>query len=620
MDVAESTPAPPNNIPAGYLTLIDSRSQHQSQQLLPLWDREIFKIGRDPKSNSLAIDNDPNFNVSRNHCEVYVVVYEPTVNYIYVRDRKSSNGTFVNGVLIGQGPEISSGYLLQDGDVIEIRPHWGFILSQERSPPRQELNKLQADECKLFDDRYLLTNRCLGQGAEATVHLAIDVATKKQLVCKLVNLDRIHGRNTREEVRRKYQEGDILRQLRHPNILSYVDMISSPHTLYTFTELASGGDLMSFIYRQDRVTEFDSRIIIRQVVRGLQYLHGKHIVHRDLKPENILLAYSPKIAYHRVMLADFGNSAVPKRSRMVTIVGTLNYQAPEILASTQAQTSAVDIWSLGVVAFLLLSSASDTQIEDLNRMNQVDIGEYIKNTFTKLIRPTSSYGKRFIFDCLQIEPSSRPSAVDTEWHDWLCNPRKYRQFFEYLETKMYSEWKPQDELKPLPLELPDLRATVSAPNASQEPDVRCSQYFATNAILQQPLSVAIGNDSENNEATGGDQGTAKQGAFIPPFQVRGSDPAVKLQAADASHLENQSKRDKLNFQNFIKPNYLAKTGSRAARKKNSRVKVPETDLLPLPGLDRHLLPMSSNRVRRQKVLKELEKSKMKFLVKPDETS
>jgi serine/threonine protein kinase len=85
---------------------------------------------------------------------------------------------------------------------------------------------------------------------------------------------------------------------------------------------------MSFILRHGTVKELDSRIIIRQVVRGLGYLHEKDIVHRDLKPENILLAYSPKIAYHRVMLSDFGNSAVPRRSRMITNAGTPGYQAP----------------------------------------------------------------------------------------------------------------------------------------------------------------------------------------------------------------------------------------------------------------------------------------------------
>ena len=85
---------------------------------------------------------------------------------------------------------------------------------------------------------------------------------------------------------------------------------------------------MSFIHRHNGVKEFDARIIVRQVIRGLSYLHKKGVVHRDLKPENILLAYSPKIAYHRVMLSDFGTCAIPHRSRMRTTVGTYSYQAP----------------------------------------------------------------------------------------------------------------------------------------------------------------------------------------------------------------------------------------------------------------------------------------------------
>ena len=85
---------------------------------------------------------------------------------------------------------------------------------------------------------------------------------------------------------------------------------------------------MSFLNHHDFVKEFDSRIITRQIAHGLHYLHEKGIVHRDLKPENVLLAYSPRLAYHRVMLSDFGNSAVSRRNRMVTNVGTTCYQAP----------------------------------------------------------------------------------------------------------------------------------------------------------------------------------------------------------------------------------------------------------------------------------------------------
>ena len=85
---------------------------------------------------------------------------------------------------------------------------------------------------------------------------------------------------------------------------------------------------MSFVYRHETISELDIHIILRQVISGLEYLHHKGVVHRDLKPENILLANSPKLAYTRILLSDFGASAVPRRSRMITNVGTTRYQAP----------------------------------------------------------------------------------------------------------------------------------------------------------------------------------------------------------------------------------------------------------------------------------------------------
>lgn len=87
---------------------------------------------------------------------------------------------------------------------------------------------------------------------------------------------------------------------------------------------------MSFIFRHITVKELDARLLLRQVIRGLKYLHSKGIVHRDLKPENILLTCSPRTAYHRVVLSDFGTSTVPRRSRMMTNVGTLAYKAPYV--------------------------------------------------------------------------------------------------------------------------------------------------------------------------------------------------------------------------------------------------------------------------------------------------
>ncbi|KAF4448149.1 hypothetical protein F53441_8407 [Fusarium austroafricanum] len=589
----------PQELPAAYLHLVDTRSDNQSQRTLfkpsrfhiistplvalltsfsevfPVWERQIFKIGRDPRSNTLAVDNDFHMAVSRNHCEVYVVVYEPTVNHIYVRDRKSSNGTFVNGELIGSGPEINPGYLLQNGDL---------------------------EECKLFAGKYRISNHCLGQGAEAVVCLANDVQTKKQLVCKLINLDKIKGKNAQEDIRRKFQEADILRQLRHPNILPYVDAISSPHSLYTFTELASGGDLMSFLLRHGTVKELDSQIIIRQVVRGLVYLHGKDIVHRDLKPENILLAYSPKIAYHRVMLSDFGNSAVPRRSRMITNAGTPGYQAPEFVASGQAHTSAVDIWSLGVVALLLL--ASDHHDTELNKMDEENVGEYLTELFDVLPARYSSDGISFVRNCLKVDPTHRISAHEARKHGWLCSPRKNRELFKRMDDRILSSWKPQDKLKPMPWVLPDI-APSSPPTPTRSPGSSMSQYFTT-------TPTRIGDATRNPEdrvagtsdkPDSGDTTDKTASPFVIP--PRPSSAQMRKSAA-------KSKQPQPPWKDFLKPSHQAHDEFPSKRRRGPRTKAHDNPELPLPGLDRHLRSPADHH-HRQNVLSALERTKSKFL-------
>ncbi|KAI6751057.1 hypothetical protein HG530_013971 [Fusarium avenaceum] len=548
----------------------------------------------DHTRSTLAVDNDTDTAVSRNHCEIYTVVYEPTVNHIYVRDRKSSNGTFVNGQLIGSSPEISSGYLLQD--VVQNQP-----------PPRHELTSLQQEECKLFASKYSVTDRCLGQGAEAAVCLANDVQTGKQLVCKLINLDKIQGRNAQEDIRRKFQEADILRQLRHPNILPYVDAISSPHSLYTFTELASGGDLMSFLHRHGTVRELDSRIIIRQVVRGLCYLHEKEIVHRDLKPENILLAYSPKIAYHRVMLSDFGNSAVPRRSRMLTNAGTTGYQAPEFLASGHAHTSAVDIWSLGVVALVLL--ASDHHDTELNRMDEEEVGEYIMQIFNVLPKRISSDGIDFVWSCLKVDPLHRISAHEAMSHDWLCNPQKNQELYRRMDLRILSSWRPQNKLKPMPWVLPDL-ALSSPPTPSRSPGSSTSQYFTTTPTRFKGSP----GESENNADTQAkpDSGHELEGA-VPTFVVPTRPSDANSGNPEAHLAQKKVKQIQPPWQDFLKPGRPSTVDLPSKRRRVPRSSVHDTTGLPLPGLDRHLRAPAKHH-HRQDVLSALERANSKFLV------
>lgn len=99
--------------------------------------------------SSFSIGQDAENYVSRKHCEVYVILYELGISHVYVRDRKSCNGTYVNGLCIGDSHKMAPGYLLADGDVIEIRPYWQFQFKQESLAPEESLNNLQMQESQV---------------------------------------------------------------------------------------------------------------------------------------------------------------------------------------------------------------------------------------------------------------------------------------------------------------------------------------------------------------------------------------------------------------------------------------------------------------------------------------
>ncbi|KAM0255770.1 hypothetical protein ACHAQJ_005440 [Trichoderma viride] len=567
-------------------------------------EREIFKIGRDPDANNFCIQTDSNNLVSRNHCEIYVIVYEPLVNHVYVRDRKSVNGTLVNGEVIGIGPQISSGYLLEDGDVIEIRPHWKFLFRQPRRPPPRPLTAIQTDECKVFENEYLMTQRCLGSGAEGAVYLALEPKTKRQLVCKLVNLGRQDGKILRDELYRKLQEIDVLRQLKHPNILPYIDAIISPHSLYLFTELASGGDLVSFINRHDFVEELNCRIILRQVVRGLAYLHKKGIIHRDLKPENILLAYSPRISSHRVMLSDFGACAVPRRSRMMTDVGTFEYKAPEIFSTIEAQTTAVDVWSLGLVALRLLTYDVES-FGSLTRMDQQSLEQVVKTMVQEVSPKRSSNSQRFVLACLQLIPIHRITAAEAECHDWFCTPQKHFEFFQQLDQRCLTDLSDDIQLQPMPWDLASLQSfsPASTPGKSSANNGKVTTGWGsppcveTSGYFKRPKQ-----DTESNKLellTGLSSPPQEPGALLSIAKPATGNLGVAYKAGKSLNT----------------PRSYHHKGDRKveARILTSRqLRMIDMIQLPLSGVERHLKPANS-KTHREEVLAELKRLNAKFL-------
>ncbi len=148
-------------------------------------------------------------------------------------------------------------------------------------------------------------------------------------------------------------EVETLRLCQHPAIVRLYDVLENSENIFIVMELLKGGDLLNYMRRkQFRLPEDNVSHIISGLAGALQYLHNLGIVHRDLKPENVLM-----VDDCNVKIVDFGLSAfLGPKEKCKGFVGTMSYVAPEVLLGFPYDYG-VDMWSLGVLAYYMLSGA-----------------------------------------------------------------------------------------------------------------------------------------------------------------------------------------------------------------------------------------------------------------------
>ena len=207
--------------------------------------------------------------------------------------------------------------------------------------------------------------RVLGRGAYGKINLAIHKLTRRLCAVKSINKNLTQDRPT---LGRWLNECFIHAQLRHDNVCTFFENISTLRHHLMFMELCRGGDLLHYVRRRRKLDENTAKVIFVQIVRGLQYIHSKNVMHRDIKLENILLDN-----LGQVKICDFGVSKVLEfpDSKVAECCGTPAYMAPEVVLTSQEfldkkQKSnkrkrdpkpygkECDIWSLGVVLYALL--------------------------------------------------------------------------------------------------------------------------------------------------------------------------------------------------------------------------------------------------------------------------
>jgi len=187
----------------------------------------------------------------------------------------------------------------------------------------------------------------LGRGAFSIVKLAVEKTTGIHYAVKMIKKDSVG-----QDFNRLQTEMEILKKVQHPNIIALKEIIDTKNCLFIVTELVTGGELFDKIVELGSYSEKDAALLVSKIVSAIAYLHSLGIVHRDLKPENLLLKDETTVS--EVKLADFGLSKIVSQQLiMQTACGTPGYVAPEILQA-RGYDKEVDMWSIGVITYILL--------------------------------------------------------------------------------------------------------------------------------------------------------------------------------------------------------------------------------------------------------------------------
>ncbi|URD99445.1 CBL-interacting serine threonine-protein kinase [Musa troglodytarum] len=191
--------------------------------------------------------------------------------------------------------------------------------------------------------------RTIGEGTFAKVKFAQNTETGESVAMKVLDRATIIKHNMVDQIKR---EISIMKLVRHPYVVRLHEVLASRTKIYIILEFITGGELFDKIIHHGKLSEAESRRYFQQLIDGVQYCHSKGVYHRDLKPENLLLD-----SQGNLKISDFGLSAMPAQgvSLLRTTCGTPNYVAPEVLSHKGYNGAIADIWSCGVILYVLLA-------------------------------------------------------------------------------------------------------------------------------------------------------------------------------------------------------------------------------------------------------------------------
>ncbi|KAI9263746.1 kinase-like domain-containing protein [Sporodiniella umbellata] len=319
--------------------------------------------------------------------------------------------------------------------------------------------------------------KTIGHGASGKVKLGIHKHTGVKVAMKMIpRSDLLSSTVNFKCVQRELA---VLQLLNHPNIVSLHQVLQDADYIYFAMEYMEGGELFHYLDKKEKLEESEARLLFTQLITALNWCHAHQISHRDLKPENILLDKQKKT----LKIADFGMAALQHPAMpLKTSCGSPHYASPEIVKGKHYDGRATDVWSCGVILYVLMTGHlpfDDERIKIL--LEKIKLG-----TYSPLPTTLSKDLQELVQNMLLIDPKQRITTSEILAHPWLNS-----QFFLGTELRFLQPNK--ETFKLYPLESPQLQKPIIVSDLE-------SRVWETLRVLwkkEQELFFALSSEGSN---------------------------------------------------------------------------------------------------------------------------
>ena len=249
--------------------------------------------------------------------------------------------------------------------------------------------------------------RMIGRGAFGKVNIGLNILTGRIVAIKSFNKQNLSNEKAKRKI---LYETNLMRGLYHPSVTKILETFETDKYMLIIMEYISGGNLQNFVKKRRKLCEKTAKILYRQLIQGIKYIHSKGIVHRDIKLENILLDLN-----NIVKICDFGvGKLTQKGQKLSDQCGTPVYMAPEIIKGEGYEGFPVDIWSSGVALYIMLSGNIP-----FNRDKTHDLQSAIMNLPYKKIEDVSDNANDLLKNILEKDPNKRLTPDQILEHPWM---------------------------------------------------------------------------------------------------------------------------------------------------------------------------------------------------------